>query len=780
MKRPMLYMVGNTHFDPVWLWTWDEAMASIRATFRSALRRMDEDPDFCYSFATPPVFQWIEETEPALFAEIQKRVAEGRWELAEGWWNQPDCYTASGESYVRHSLYGQAYLQKTFGKRAVSVMNVDSFGHSPALPQIFRKSGIRYYCFTRPEQRHVPLDTPLFHWEGNDGSTVTAFRIGGEAGAGWSGQLNAEMDKAQETPGDKLMLFGVTDHGGAPTIRDIQTIHNHENAVFSTVSAFFDAHQNDDMPTLRGEWITGDFGAYANAVEVKKNNRRAEYALLAAEAALCVAGLPGSLDTAWQNVLFNQFHDILGGCCIPQAYTDARDLHGSAIATAQRMLHTGLQRITATLAMPGTNPDSPWNIVVWNMSGTPYNGYIEAEVQWAHEFGWYRGEVMLEDENGLKIPCQILTERSVIPGFRTRFVFHATVPSVGCRIFKLIKTGGEIPNRTRIVTEQIHFKTGKFIVTLSPENGSIRTIADAISGKILQENACVPLALDDPGDTWAFNITGYGAPRGTFRVVDRELVEDGPILTRLKVSLRLDGGSSSLSLYYTFYQDAAYIDIRWQLDWHEKMAVCKLGFETADAAHTAGVPYGQTDRGASSADRPVNEWIRFGTSLLVSDSVFAYTMTNRMLGLTLVRSPVYGDLRIAPLDLDYDYPVMEQGISEGNARLYPNGCEQFAPAEAVSFANRPVVVCEANHDGIPAVQYARGYVSLEASATLLTVVKNAEDGCGIICRMVHYGDGENATLHCGENEYPLTFGRNEIKTVRLEKGAIRETNLLEE
>ena len=49
------YCIGNTHFDPVWLWQWHEAMASIRATFRAALDRMDEDPDFVYSFATPPV-----------------------------------------------------------------------------------------------------------------------------------------------------------------------------------------------------------------------------------------------------------------------------------------------------------------------------------------------------------------------------------------------------------------------------------------------------------------------------------------------------------------------------------------------------------------------------------------------------------------------------------------------------------------------------------------------------------------------------------------------------
>ena len=41
-----IYMIGNTHFDPVWLWKWDEAMASIHSTFRSALDRMKEDKDF--------------------------------------------------------------------------------------------------------------------------------------------------------------------------------------------------------------------------------------------------------------------------------------------------------------------------------------------------------------------------------------------------------------------------------------------------------------------------------------------------------------------------------------------------------------------------------------------------------------------------------------------------------------------------------------------------------------------------------------------------------------
>ena len=71
MKK--IYMVGNTHFDPVWLWRWDEAMSSITATFRSALARMEEYPDFTYSFSAPAVLEWIKNTDEDLFNELRRK-----------------------------------------------------------------------------------------------------------------------------------------------------------------------------------------------------------------------------------------------------------------------------------------------------------------------------------------------------------------------------------------------------------------------------------------------------------------------------------------------------------------------------------------------------------------------------------------------------------------------------------------------------------------------------------------------------------------------------------
>ena len=308
MKK--LYMIGNTHFDPVWLWKWDEAMSSIRATFRSALDRMKEDENFIYSFATPPVFEWIKRTDPDMFEEIKMRVAEGRWDICEGWWVQPDCYSATGESYVRQGLYGQKYLKENFGKISDTVFNIDSFGHSPALPQILVKSHIKNYCFVRPEKHHVPLDSQLFKWKGIDGSEILAYRAEQAYKKTVTDAVKAQSDKTT----DNLIVYGVTDHGGAPTKKLIAEINETKNAEFSTVSRFFDEHKECDY-TVSDELLTGDFGPYSNHPRIKRLNRVAEYSVLNAEKASVIAEnvKKEALEKCWHDILYNQFHDILGG-----------------------------------------------------------------------------------------------------------------------------------------------------------------------------------------------------------------------------------------------------------------------------------------------------------------------------------------------------------------------------------------------------------------------------------------------------------------------------------
>ena len=113
--RRVLHMIGNAHIDPVWLWQWPEGYQEVRATFQSALDRMNEYPDFVFTCDSVAFFEWVEETDPALFERIRARVAEGRWQVIGGWWLEPDCNIPGGESFVRHALYGQRYLREKFG-----------------------------------------------------------------------------------------------------------------------------------------------------------------------------------------------------------------------------------------------------------------------------------------------------------------------------------------------------------------------------------------------------------------------------------------------------------------------------------------------------------------------------------------------------------------------------------------------------------------------------------------------------------------------------------------
>lgn len=113
MKK--IYFVGNAHLDPVWMWRWQEGTAEAKATIRSALDRMKEYPEFRFVCSSSIVYQWIEAFDPAMFEEIRERVREGRFVIVGGWIVQPDCNLPSGESFARHSLYGQRYFKEKFG-----------------------------------------------------------------------------------------------------------------------------------------------------------------------------------------------------------------------------------------------------------------------------------------------------------------------------------------------------------------------------------------------------------------------------------------------------------------------------------------------------------------------------------------------------------------------------------------------------------------------------------------------------------------------------------------
>ena len=178
---------------------------STRRTPPSARRSIacSEDADFVFTASQAALYEWIEQSDPGMFAEIRQRVAEGRWKLAGGWWVEPDCNIPAGKSFVRQGLYGQRYFKEKFGVTCQVGYCLDSFGHNGMLPQILKKSGLPYYVFMRPSPYEKELPGRIFWWEADDGSRVLAFRIA-YSYASWGGDLKDDVQtlarRAQRRP----------------------------------------------------------------------------------------------------------------------------------------------------------------------------------------------------------------------------------------------------------------------------------------------------------------------------------------------------------------------------------------------------------------------------------------------------------------------------------------------------------------------------------------------------------------------------------------------------
>ena len=222
-------MIGNAHIDPVWFWRWQEGLHEVKATFRSALDRMNETPGCVFTCACAAYYQWVEENAPDLFEEIHKRVAEGRWVIAGGMWIQPDMNIPSGESLARHLLFSQQYFKEKFGLTVSFGYNVDSFGHNAMMPQLYQKAGIASYVWMRPDKTENPaIPNGAMLWESPDGSRITTYRIeeAYTCAKNVSGRIERLFTLAQQLQQPVMCFYGVGNHGGGPTIANLEEIQN--------------------------------------------------------------------------------------------------------------------------------------------------------------------------------------------------------------------------------------------------------------------------------------------------------------------------------------------------------------------------------------------------------------------------------------------------------------------------------------------------------------------------------------------------------------------------
>ncbi|MFG1993070.1 alpha-mannosidase [Actinoplanes sp. NPDC048988] len=798
-----LHMVGHAHLDPVWLWPWQEGYQEARATFWSAIHRMDEYPDFVFTCDQVVLLSWVEESDPELFARIRARVAEGRWQLTGGWWVEPDCNLPAGESFVRQGLYGQRYLREKFGVTASVGMNVDPFGHHGMLPQILRGQGLSSYVFMRPGPHETSLTGTAFWWESADGSRVLAYRLPYEY-CSPPGEVGAQVDKALGAvpPGDTMIFFGVGNHGGGPTRANIESIHRYDRMgsygrmVISSPGRYLDElakRLGEDglaaLPVWRDDLQMHAPGCYSAHSGIKMWQRRAQAAILSAErwaavgSALFGLGDPrADLTRAWQQILFNQFHDVLPGSAVETAYDDARDQLGEAVAIAKRVIARTHNVIARQVDIPleeGTQP-----VLVFN----PHPWEVTAHVEL--QYGAQPSGVHVD--GALSQPIQPVATTDDLA--RGAVVFEAAVPAFGYRLYRLRPGAVAVPTALR-ATEEV-LENDRLRAVFDPATGWLsslldkRTGADVVAGARGEHTA----VSRDPTDTWGHHVRSYRWPGAVMPVSRIVLREAGPLRARLRVERAWN--SSTLVEEFLLGHDADHLEVRVTLDWRERAHQLKLCFPTTVGCRRATyeIPFGVVDRPADGAENPAQSWVdvsdgRAGLAV-VGDAKHGYDVSPTepagvSIGMTAVRSPVYSWHDPRELDPDGFYSYQDQGLQTFRYLLVPHAGDwrRAGLTRRAAELGSPVrAMLESFHSG--ALPPAQSYLSDGAGPVMVTAVKTHEDGGSLIVRAVETtGRTHRAVLGIPLLGRTVTadFGPHRIRTFRVpfDGGEVRETDLIE-
>lgn len=744
MKR--FYFVGNAHLDPIWMWRWQEGSAEAKATVRSALDRMKEYPEFKFVCSSASVYQWIEDFDPAMFEEIRARIREGRWIVVGGWFVQPDCNLPSGEGFARQSLYCQRYFYDRFGVTAETGYNVDSFGHNLMLPQILKKSGMRQYVFMRPQEHEKKMQSDVFLWRSPDGSTLPAYRIlerycqNFTDGESLEEKLNA-LEKVHAERNSAMLFYGVGNHGGGPTKRNIDLIlqslkeHPEREYVFSTVDDYFTELMRDptSLPLHTDDLQHHASGCYSAVSAVKTGIREAENALLATEAYdMLAARLIGkkhvtqSLAKAWENVLFCHFHDTAGGCAIEDSYADAALMLAESTSVAKRLENSALQSVS--WAIDTSDASKGYPIVLFNAN--PFD--VEELVQINKQTN------RITDADGSDCPIQHVQSQVHVCYARADTIFRAKIPAMGYTTYYFKDTTEVSPVHSTVTASDTVLENEHLRVEFEKDTGYIRSIRNKNDGReLLRGKGAVPIVIDESEhDTWSHAKNFFTNRVGVFSDATVKVLESGPVRATVKVVNRY--GASTLTQYFSLTTDAKMLDVRAKIDWHEHHKMLKLAYETAAANANAyyEIPFGVIERPADGEEEPGQRWVATcnGTEgyAIINSNKYSSSVEDGTLLFTVIRSPLYGD---HGKERNEECSFTDQGehrfryafteVTRGEWSTLIRAGRQF---------NTPAtVILENNHHGtLP--NHFRG-IECSSPNVQISTIKRSEDGQGTILRL---------------------------------------------
>jgi alpha-mannosidase len=721
-----LWLSGHAHIDLAWLWPVAETRRKIRRSFATVLHLMDRYPTLYFNQSSAQAYAWLEEDDPALFARLKDRVAEGRWEPVGGMWVEPDGNLLSGESWVRQILYGQRYFEKKFGRRSSVAWLPDTFGFAANLPQLLRQGDLPYFFTTKlnwNETNAFPHD--LWQWEGLDGSRVLAHGFC-NPNENYNGRVQA-LDLAQTWANFKgkrhhpasLLTFGYGDGGGGPSAEMMERQERYREfpglprTTVGRVDAFYQAidgtgdtngrHKRQgtgdsvanalpptsylapptSLPVWSGEmYLELHRATYTSQAQIKQLHRRLELLLPEAEAAWSFVKLhgetypKGEIERLWKTLLLSQFHDILPGSHIHTVAQEAQQELRRATEEAQQLLQEALLYLSEDLST--NHQDTVARVVVWNFSSSARPLRLRLP--------------------RTQIPFRLMNQdwEEVLQQRSDTHILAASsdqVPAMGHLILSVIPDH-DGPQPSSALKASPNLLENPYLRIEVGLDGTLRSVFDKQAGRetLAGRGNQIWAFTDIPRNWEAWDIDGSYTGEGQELLAERiELVEAGPVRAGLRVLRRI--GESVIEQTYWLWHNSRRLEIETKAQWQERRTLLRAFFVLKVRSHQAyfETAFGAVDRpthhntswDAARFEVPALRWADlseagYGVSLLNS-ARYGHSAKGNVLGLSLLRGAVWPD------------PYADIGVHQFSYALYPHQGDwrNGTVAEASDF-NRPL------------------------------------------------------------------------------------------
>lgn len=716
--------VGHAHIDSAWLWPVRETIRKVARTTSSMTTLIEEQPEFQYGMSSAQQYAWIKEHRPEVWERVKAAVAAGRFLPLGGMWVESDTVMPTGESLVRQFSHGQRFFEREFGIRSKGVWLPDSFGYSPALPQLMRRAGFEWF-FTQKiswnQQNVFPHHS--FLWEGIDGSQVfTHFPSMDTYNSQLSGMEVAKASrqfKENRLSSRSIAPVGWGDGGGGTTremtgkAERLRDLEGSAQVVWEHPDTFFDAAKAElPHPAV---WVGELYlelhrGTLTSQHATKALHRWAEHALIEAElwaatdAVRTGAAYPqAEFDRLWQAVLLHEFHDILPGTSIAWVHREAVAVLSDVLSDARDIADAARR----SLAGQGDRElrFEPSSVGRVGQGGRALGAAFVAASTAA--------PVSLAEENG---------------GWRVENELVSVLVS------------GE-----GLIVSAVDKATGR------------EAVAPGKAANLFQ------LHQDFPNMWDAWDIDRYY----------RNSVDDLTAVSSVEASL-VNGvaqivvvrpfSESTITQTILLAPDSRTVLLRNEVDWHETEKLLKLAFPLdIQAAHTEA----ETQFGYQSRVTHTNtswEAAKFETSMhrfvlvreqdfgvaLVNDSIYGYDTAREVsddavattVRLSLLRAPRFPDP-----DTDHGHHEIEVGFVIGADAA-------IATAEGIRINSLPTVVRGARE--------VEPLVSVQGEGIVVSAVKLADDGSGDVIVRVYEALGRRAV-----GELSAGFEHREVREVSL-------------